>query len=90
MKKHSIHYIYAEPKYKEIIDRAFGGPKPLEDATVIFSSIFNRRDDKLFMINKVKGETPVFPFDWDMYLMLKAFAKVLVTSGKTPLIQARL
>ena len=58
MDKHSIHRIYSNPKYKEVIDKTLNGPHLLEKSSVIYSCILNRVDDKLFMIDKIKGQTP--------------------------------
>ena len=82
MDKHSIHQIYQIPKYKEVIDKTLNGPQVLEKASIIYSCLVNNCQGKLYMIDKIKDQTPQFPFDWDMYLILKAFCKSLVTTGQ--------
>lgn len=81
--------IYQDPKYKEVMDKTLNDPQLLQKATVIYSNILNRHNDKLYLINKIKDVTPSFPLDWDMYLLLKAHSRVLLTSGNGRNIQVR-
>jgi hypothetical protein len=42
----------------------------------------NRWNGKINLINKIEGETPELPFDWDMYLILKSIASTVIITGK--------
>jgi hypothetical protein len=82
MENHPINTFYQNPKFKEIIDKVFNGVEPLLNAKqLMFSLILNRSNGKVTLINKIEGETPELPFDWDMYLTLKAMASTIIVSG---------
>ena len=82
----------SDPYLRGVIDRTIGeaGLKQLQNARVIFSNIVNKSHNKRYIINKIHGETPHFPLDWDLYSIFKAHARILMTSGTPQLMQARL
>lgn len=83
MSGNPLNTFYQIPKFKEIIDKCFNGIEPLLNSKkVMYSLIMNRWNGKVNLINKIEGETPQLPFDWDMYLTLKAIASTIIITGK--------